>query len=125
MKTLLVITILIGVLFLSSGCIEIGSGTAVDTIARVSYEGLIWKTWRVELTNDHPLSDGNGGTITQRYGVSDEALAHSMQDYEASGQKVKLYYRSELLVWPWEYSDSEIVFCVQPANQTGGPTTCR
>ena len=112
--TILSLLLLAGFLFMTFGCIETGRGTSTDTIARTSYEGLIWKTWRVELTNDHPISDGYGGTISQRYGVDNNAeLQKTLQDYQANTTKVKLYYRSELFVWPWEYSDSEIIYDVK------------
>ena len=72
MKKLLVVLVLASLFLLNFGCISLGdgaSGTAYDSVARVSYGGWIWKTWRVELTNDHPVSNGEGGVVAQRYGV--------------------------------------------------------
>ena len=51
--------VVIAVMVISVGFVSIGSGTdgtATDSITRISYGGWIWKTWRVELTNDHPIS---------------------------------------------------------------------
>lgn len=103
-----------------SGCVSFGSGangTATDTIARMEYGGWIWKTWRLQLTNDHPISDGNGGTDQQRYGVENNAtLIQQLQDYQSSGQKVKLYYRGNVYVWDWIYSDPDVVYAVEPVK---------
>ena len=105
-------------LFASFGCISLGSGadgTATDSIARISYGGWIWKTWRVELVNDHPLSDGNYGTIQQRYGVAaqDTELIKQLQQYQESGQKVRIYYKSNLFVFDWDSSDAEVIVKVE------------
>jgi hypothetical protein len=112
------VAIVIFVSALGAGCVSIGSGTdgtATDSIARISYGGWIWKTWRVELTNDHPISDGSGGTIMQRYGVSfqDVELIKQLQAYQESGQKVKLYYHGNIFVWNWDYSDAEVIYRVE------------
>lgn len=107
----------LGLLFASFGCVSIGNGadgTATDTIARISYGGWIWKTWRVELTNDHPISDGNGGTITQRYAIEhNDELIKQLQHYQEIGQKVKIYYKGNLVVWDFEYSDAEVIYKVE------------
>lgn len=99
------------------GCITLGNGAdgmATDSIARVSYGGWIWKTWRVELTNDHPTADN-----PMRYGVeNDQALITQLQNYAASGQRVKLYYHSKIVVFDWEYSDAEVIYKVELANVT-------
>jgi hypothetical protein len=114
-KIILAILLLATVYF--SGCISFGNaadGTAFDSIARVSYGGWIWKTWRVELTNDHPISNGDGGTIAQRYGIlSDENLLQKARDCAASGKKVKLFYHSNFFVGGWEYSDAEVIYKIE------------
>lgn len=115
MKKLTVIAILL-VLLLNVGCLSIGNnadGMATDTIARVSYGGWIWKTWRVELTNDHPIAT-ESGTTAQRYGIAnDKELIDQLQHYASTGEKVRLYYRSNMLVWDWEYSDAEVIYKVE------------
>jgi hypothetical protein len=91
-----------------------GQGTATDSIARVSKQGFIWQTWRVELTNDHPISDGAGGIITQRYGILNNIdLIEKAQNCAEKGNKVKLYYTGNLLVWNWEYSDPEVIYKIE------------
>ena len=109
-------TILLLSLTLLSGCISIGNGangTAYDSVARVSYGGWVWKTWRVELTNDHPIADGSGGVIAQRYGViNDTELINDLKTCAEVGTKTKLYYTSNLFIWDWEYSDPEVIYRV-------------
>ena len=118
MGKILIGVIVAALLFASFGCVSIGDGadgTATDSIARISYGGWFWKTWRVELANDHPISDGSGGTIAQRYGVAfqDAELIKQLQQYQESGQKVKIYYKSNIMVWDWDYSDAEVIYKVE------------
>ena len=107
-------------LFLTCGCISMGSNTdgiATDSIARVSYGGWIWKTWRVELTNDHPISDGSGGMIAQRYGIeNDPELIKRLQDLQGTGKKVKIYYHSKFVVYDWEFSDADVIYDVKESG---------
>ncbi|MDD3906490.1 MAG: hypothetical protein PHS46_08240 [Candidatus Omnitrophica bacterium] len=116
---LFVICIFVAVLsgaFITFG--NMADGCATDSIARVSYGGWVWKTWRVELTNDHPISDGSGGVIAQRYGaVNDPELLKRLQEYADSGERVRVCYHSELFVYNWEYSDAEVIYSV---NTVGG-----
>ena len=99
-------------LFLGGAFISFGNaadGTATDTIARMSYGGVLWKTWRLELTNDHPI--GDSAIIAQRYGIeNDQALIAQLQQYQDSGKKVKLYYHSHWIIFNWEYSDPEVIY---------------
>jgi hypothetical protein len=91
-------------------------GVATDTIARISDAGLIWKTWRVQLTNDHPIATSSG-TNQMQYGVEkNETLLAKLQQYADSGERVKLYYRGKIWVWAWEFSDTEIIYDVKAMN---------
>lgn len=100
-------------LCVSSGCISFGNGAdgyATDSIARVSYGGWIWKTWRVQLTNDHPI-DGN----PMQYGVLDDKnVIEQLQHYADTGEKVKISYHGNIFVYDWEYSDAEVIYDVKP-----------
>ena len=88
-------------------------GTATDSIARVSEGGLIWKTWKVQLTNDHPI-DGN----PMQYGIEDnETLREELQHYAETGERVKISYEGKLFVWGWEYSDNEVIYEVEPIGE--------
>lgn len=115
----LLIALIIG-LILFSGCVSFGNGAdgvATDSIARMSYGGWLWKTWRVELTNDHPVCTSDGCNA-QRYGIENNSLLiKELQDYSATGERVKLYYHGNLFVWDWSYSDAEIIYKVEPVNK--------
>ena len=113
MQNILMPTLLILLLFTVSGCVSLGNakdGTAIDSIARVSYGGWIWKTWCVQLTNDHPI-EGN----TQCYGIDKvvPSLVEKIQAYAGTGEKVKLYYQSKFFVFAWDYSDAEVIYNVE------------
>lgn len=91
------------------GCVETGKGTATDSIADISFEGVVWKTWRVQLTNDHPV-DGD----PQRYGVEhDPELIQKLQHYAETGQRVKVRYSTHLIRAPWNYADDEVIYAVE------------
>lgn len=111
MKLFLVIgLLLIGVLLF--GCLETGKGTATDSIARVSDTGLIWKTWKVQLTNDHPTDEN-----PMQYGIEhDQNLIDSLQTYAGSKVIVKIFYTQYALPKFWEYGDSEIIYKVEPSK---------
>lgn len=99
-------------LVLLQGCVETGKGIATDSIADISLEGIVWKTWRVQLTNDHPICDG-GSCDQQRYGVEkDPVLIQTLQNYAETGKRVKIYYTSHLIRAPWDYSDDEVIYKV-------------
>jgi hypothetical protein len=106
---------------LNFGCISLGNGadgTAYDSVARVSYGGWVWKTWRVELTNDHPVSNGDGGVVAQRYGVvNDSGLIDELEYCAEMGTKTKIYYKGNLAVWDWEYSDAEVIYKIESCKE--------
>ena len=57
MNKLLVLSIMSLSLF--AGCIRTGDGVAHDTIYQIQQDGVIWKTYDVWLTNDHPTDHTN------------------------------------------------------------------
>jgi hypothetical protein len=117
---LFAIGILLIVFISTSGCISFVNNTdgiATDKIARISHGGWIWKTWRVELLNDHPVG-GEYGAIPQRYGVGNNPeLIKQLSDYAESGQRAKLYYHGNFFVFDWEYSDAEVIYKVEIAKE--------
>ncbi len=113
MKNIAIIIIILLVLSLSlSGCIETGKGTSTDTIYGMEYNGLIWKTYSLYLTNDHPSDSGqSGSSYSAIYTVSvyDNELIQKLRDAEASNKKAKISYHNELLIWPpWEYTSDAV-----------------
>ncbi len=109
-KSVLII-ILIGLIILvSSGCIETGRGSSVDTLYGLEYQGLIWKTYSVWLTNDHPYE---GHSAIYSIAEYDTATLEQVQKAINNKQKVKVLYRNELWVWDWDYSSSTIIYDIE------------
>lgn len=113
MKNKIIIIILLLALSLSlSGCIETGNGTSTDTIYGMEYNGLIYKTYSLYLTNDHPVPGKNGEsgyTAIYTVSVNDKDLIQKLKDVEASGKKAKISYHNELWIWPpWEYTSDAV-----------------
>lgn len=102
------------VFFLFANIGNMADGIATDSIARISYGGWIWKIWRIQLTNDHPI-EGN----PMYYGVDyhNQQLIDDLQHYAETGERVKLYYRSDLVNWAWEYPDAEVIYKVESINK--------
>ncbi len=104
-----------------SGCIETGRGYSVDTIYGCELDGLVWKTWSCWLTNDHPSVGGDGSTYSAIYSVNkdDTDLIDQLQalSNERLKSTVKVYYRNEAWVLPWEYSSSAIIYKVEVLHE--------
>lgn len=114
-KKYVVCVFLLTVLIAFSGCIETGKGYSIDTIYGIQENGLIWKTWDVWLTNDHPSQGSDGNSYSAIYSVpkQDTLLVEQIQLLSGSGKKVKVYYRNELLWYPWDYSSGTIIYKVE------------
>ncbi len=111
MKYKIIITTLILVIAsISSGCIEIGKGSSTDTLYGLEYNGLFWKTYSVWLTNDHPYE---GHSAIYSIGNNDVETLKKVQDAINNKTKVKVLYRNELLVFPWDYSSEVIIYDIQ------------
>ena len=110
-KSKIVIAVLILMIVLaSSGCIETGRGSSTDTLYGLEYDGLIWKTYSVWLTNDHPYTDHSA---IYSIANNDVQTLTKVQNAIANKTKVKVLYRNELLYWPWDYSSGTIIYDVQ------------
>lgn len=109
-KILICVLLILGFV-LSAGCIETGKGTSVDTLYGLENDGLIWKTWSVWLTNDHPYTDHSA-----IYSISNQniALIEQIQNLSGTDKKVKVYYRNVVLYYPWDYSSDTIIYKVEP-----------
>lgn len=108
MKSKFIIAILIVMIILaSSGCIETGRGSSTDTLYGLEYDGLIWKTWSVWLTNDHPYEDHSA---IYSIANNDMETLKKVQDAINNKKKVKVLYRNELSYWPWEYSSGTVIY---------------
>jgi len=102
------IILVVGMLLFSTileGCIETGNGTAVDTVYDVSYDGLIWKTYIVYLTNDHPTRDYSAIYTVNKDNAEVIKLLEEARDNQ---RKVRIYYTNNLVYLPWEYTPNAV-----------------
>lgn len=113
-KQIVLTMLIIGILSSGIGCIETGTGSSVDTIQGIEHEGLLWKTWSVWLTNDHPTE-----TYSAIYSVKngDTEVLKALEVAHQTGNPVRVYYRNELIYMPWEYSSDVIIYKVESINQ--------
>lgn len=111
MKSKLIFMVLIiAIVLASSGCIETGKGTSTDTLYGLEYSGIFWKTYSVWLTNDHPYQDHSA---IYSIASNDAETLKKVQDAITNKTKVKVFYRNELLYWPWDYSSGTIIYDIQ------------
>ncbi len=113
MKHIKVILVISLIFILSlSGCIETGKGTSTDTIYGIEYSGLIWKTYSIYLTNDHPSSgkdEFSGYSAIYTVNVNNINLINKLKIAESSNKKMKIHYHNELIILPpWEYTSNAI-----------------
>ncbi len=116
-KTIVAIILTVIAVSMLSGCIETGKGYSTDTIYGCELDGLVWKTWSCWLTNDHPSMGKDGSTYSAIYSVNKDDVAFIDQLQALSNEKqkrtVRVYYRNELIVWPWDYSSGTIIYKVE------------
>lgn len=111
--------LLIG-MFATTGCINKGSGSAVDTIYDVSTEGMVWKTPVVYLTNDHPSTGAKGQGYSAKYTFDpdDTDLRKFLEEARDNKRVVKIYYTNEAFFFPpWKYT-SDAVALIHKAEYT-------
>lgn len=111
MKKYIIISIALVLMLLSSGCIETGTGVSVDSIAGIEYDGLVWKTYSVYLTNDHPST---GTHATNSYSAiytvnsNDVNTINLLKEASSNRKSVKVYYKNMLFYEPWLYTSDAI-----------------
>jgi hypothetical protein len=117
MKKIVMVILAVIVISMFSGCIETGKGYATDTVYGCELQGLVWKTWSCWLTNDHPSMGKDGSTYSAIYSLSkdDTALINQMDALASEKVKrtVRVYYRNEAWVWPWDYSSGTIIYKIE------------
>lgn len=107
----IIASVLIATLLLfSSGCIETGKGVSQDTLYGLEYNGIVWKTWSVWLTNDHPYE---GHSAIYSISKGDTETLNKINDSINSKQKVNVFYRNYLIWWPWDYSSGTVIYDVK------------
>lgn len=93
-------------LLLLAGCINTGTGTANDTIYQVQYDGLVWQTYDVWLTNDHPTERSNAIYCIEE---SNPELITQAKAALDSKQKCRIEYHNEFFVAPWRCNSDTII----------------
>ena len=119
-KTTIVMFILLIGTFATTGCVNKGYGTAVDTVYDVSTEGFIWKVPVVYLTNDHPSAGTAGHSYSAKYTFdpSNIDLRKFLEEARDSRKLVKIYYSNEAFFFPpWKYP-SDAVALIYKAEYT-------
>jgi len=80
--------------------INTGSGHTTDTIHSIEFSGLMCKTWKVWLTNDHPVasnSDGLGGSdAIYSVAKNNTEVLDVLQESYSTGKRVKIEYHTLL-----------------------------
>lgn len=110
-KTILILLGILSILTLSiSGCLETGKGTAVDTVYDVGLDGLVWKTYVVYLTNDHPSAGKTGSDYSAIYTVDKDntEVIRRLEEARDNGRKVKIYYTNNMVYLPWEHHSNAV-----------------
>lgn len=104
--------LIIFVVSLSSGCIETGKGTSIDTVYGIEYTGLIWKTYTVYLTNDHPSAGKEVGTgYSAKYTLDSRntELIEFLEEASRNQKKIRVYYTNNVGYFPWEHTSDAVV----------------
>lgn len=102
---------LIGLILLIStlsGCIETGRGTVVDTVYDVGMNGVVWKTYIIYLTNDHPSKDQSSYSAIYTADKENRELITFLEEARDNQKKVKIYYKNMLFYLPWEHTSSAV-----------------
>ena len=101
-------TLLLAILSLSlfAGCIQTGEGTAQDTIYQIQQAGLVWKTYDVWLTNDHPTESYSAIYCPEPDAT---ALLTKIKAAVASKAKCTITYHNEMFVAPWRCNSNTII----------------
>ncbi len=111
MKRISIFVTLFVITLASSGCIETGTGTAVDTVYDVGMDGLVWKTGVVYLTNDHPSAGkeaGSGYSAKYTFNKNDTKLISFLEEARDNQKRVKIYYTNNVVYFPWEHSSDAV-----------------
>lgn len=107
---IIIIGLIIVSLFATTGCIETGKESATDTIYSVGMDGLIWKTYVVYLSNDHPSAGSKDNEYSAVYTVDKDntELIKFLEDARDNQRKVKVYYTNNVGYFPWEHTTNAV-----------------
>lgn len=117
MKNILVLAV---ALILSACGPNYSNGSRVGVVTKLSYKGLVWKSWEGELNMGgvRQQSDGNGGTQTVpnvfTFNADPDAVA-KLQDAMKTGARVELIYR-QWFISPASIDNDHVIIDVKPAE---------
>lgn len=86
------------------GCsrVQVADGYRDSTVRKLSYTGVLWKTWEVESLGDGLWHTADGKSMspeTFTYTVRDPAVLERLQTLPP-GKRVRLHYQKFFAAWP-------------------------
>ncbi len=96
----------------------VSDATEQGYVLNIERRGFLFKTWEGELILSRALTDTSH--VYQReltFSVDDEAIARRLQDYQLSGQPVRVSYSRYLGALPWRGSSTFVITSVTPVSQ--------
>lgn len=93
--------------------ITYSKGTRSGLLNKVSYKGVVWKTYEGELNMGSITTRNENGIIgnTWAFSVWRDDIYQQLQDYQ--GQPVKLYYRQKYKAMPWQGKTDYFIYRVE------------
>ncbi len=91
-------------------------GTRAGTLIKISYKGVVFKTYEGQLNLGGFQSDPDSGIAGNiwNFSVADDEIYQKLQDYE--GRQVKLYYRQRYKAMPWQGDTEYFVYQIEPVK---------
>ncbi len=92
----LMLLLMLPVLFLLSGCWDMGTTSMTGYVVKMDGEGLIWRTMAVKVME----GSLNSGHVSEEINVP-PSLISAFSEAQEKQCKVKITYRRELFIAPW------------------------
>lgn len=88
-------------------------GQRAGLLNKVSYKGVVWKTYEGELNMGSFDTDEVSGVIgnTWEFSVWKDDIYKQLQEYQ--GQQVKLFYRQKFKAMPWQGDTDYFIYKVE------------
>jgi len=102
-------------LCLSACAPHYSEGSRSGIVTKLSYKGIIWKSWEGEMVMGGMRQDEGGNAVTNVFAFNvDPACVREVQAAQDSGRAVKLVYRQWLLA-PWTIENGHVIVRVETA----------
>lgn len=121
MKKTILLAILSSALLLSACAPNYSEGSRVGVVTKLSYKGLIWKSWEGSLnqggTRTEYDGEGNSSIVPNAidFNVSDPAVLAQIKEAAANGRPVELFY-TQWFFHPFTISNSHVIVGVKQVN---------